>query len=83
MIEEISQMLGRIEGKLDMAISSAEEHRRDDTRRFEEILKQLGAHEKDINQAKGARGAVVWMSGLVAGLIAFIIELAMKVWGRA
>ena len=82
MNEEIGQMLGRIDGTLDRVIASAEEHRADDIRRFEEVFKQLGNHSDEINKAKGAKGAVVWMSGLVAALIAALAERAMKLWGR-
>ena len=82
MNEEIGQMLGRIDGKLDRVIASAEEHRADDIRRFEEVFKQLGQHSEDINKAKGAKGGILWMSGLVGGLIAALAEMAMKLWGR-
>lgn len=69
MSDQIMQALGRIEGKLDSEISLAKEHRADDARRFTDVYGRLDDHEKDINQAKGAKGALMWAAGAVAGIV--------------
>lgn len=66
MNEELAQMLGRIDGKLDQVIDSFKEHREDDTRRFESVHKTLNEHRDDINQAKGAKSVLMWMAGGIA-----------------
>ncbi len=68
MSDEIFQVLGRIEGKLDAEIRMAEEHREDDKRRFTEVFKKLEEHSGDIATAKGASGVIRWLIG--GGLVA-------------
>lgn len=81
-MKEILQALGRIEGKLDAEIRLAEEHRKDDVRRFGDVFKRLDEHEKDINQAKGGRAVILWLVG--GGLVSLLASLAaaVKVFAR-
>ena len=78
---DVLQLLGRIDGKLDQVIDTAKEHRDDDKRRFTEVHARIDDHEKDINQAKGAKGAILWIAGLVAGVVTFIGPMVAKALG--
>jgi hypothetical protein len=78
---KVIQLLGRIDGKLDQVIESAKEHRDDDTRRFTEIHGRLDEHAEDINKAKGAKGALLWAAGLVAGGVSIVAAYAVKALG--
>mgnify|MGYP001569823683 CR=1 FL=1 len=78
---DVLLLLGRIEGKLDQVIETAEEHRDDDKRRFTEVYEKLDEHSNDINQAKGAKGALLWVSGIVAAVVSAAAGIAAKVFG--
>ena len=78
---DVMQLLGRIDGKLDQVIESAKEHREDDKRRFADVYDRLDNHEKDINQAKGAKGALLWAAGAIAGVVAFVAPALAKKMG--
>lgn len=78
---DVLQLLGRIDGKLDQVIDSAREHRDDDKRRFTEVYVKLDDHERDINQAKGAKGALLWVAGGVAAAASVAISYAAKALG--
>lgn len=77
----VLQLLGKIDGKLDQVIEQAKEHREDDKRRFTEVYARLDDHEKDINQAKGAKGALLWAAGAIAGIVAFVAPALAKKMG--
>ena len=77
----VMRLLGQIDGKLDQVIASATEHREDDKRRFTEVHKTLDDHSEDINRAKGAKGALLWAAGLVAGIISFAAPYVAKALG--
>lgn len=78
---DVMHLLGRIDGKLDQVINSAEEHRADDKRRFAEVHGRLDEHAKDINVAKGASSVIRWLIG--GGIVSIIASVAaiMKVFG--
>lgn len=78
---EIAQLLGRLDGKLDQVISSFDRHIDDDVRRFTEIHKKLDEQAEDINKAKGAKGAVLWLVGGGAAAIASTVVMAAKALG--
>lgn len=78
---EIARLLGQIDGKLDQVISSAAEHRADDTRRFTEVYKWLGKHDEEINKAKGAKSVILWIAGVAGGLVSAAVTYAMKIKG--
>ena len=77
----VLQLLGRIDGKLDQVIDSAREHREDDVRRFTEVYKSLGDHDKEIANAKGAKGVILWIVGGGAAAISALVAAAVKVLG--
>ena len=76
--QDVLLMLGRIEGKLDQSITTAEQHRQDDIRRFTEVYEKLDSHEKDINQAKGAKGAILWVAGGLSAVVGAAAAWAAK-----
>lgn len=78
---EVLLLLGKIDGKLDQVITSAEEHRSDDKRRFTEVHERLDEHAEDINKAKGAKGALLLVASLVAGVVTFIGPMVAKALG--
>lgn len=78
---DVLQLLGRIDGKLDQVIEQAKEHRADDSRRFAAIDERIDEHERDINQAKGAKGAIVWLAGVVAALAGTAVTVVGKKLG--
>ena len=78
---EVMQLLGRIDGKLDSVIESAKEHREDDKRRFTEVHKRLDEHADAISQARGAKGAILWIVGGGAAAISALISMFIKAKG--
>lgn len=77
----ILQALGRIEGKVDEISSAAKEHREDDKRRFSEVYGKLDEHSVDINQAKGAKGALLWVAAGIATAAGAVAAVAAKALG--
>jgi hypothetical protein len=82
MSDPIMQVLGRIEGKLDAEIQMAKEHRDDDKRRFGEVYQKLGEHDRDIANAKGAKGVIVWLIGGGLVSLAGSVYALFKVSGK-
>ena len=78
---DVLQTLGRIDGKLDLLIDAAQEHREDDKRRFTEVYTKLDEHSSEINKAKGAKGALLWVAGGIAALAGTIATAAAKALG--
>ena len=78
---EVLLLLGKIDGKLDQVISAAEEHRADDNRRFKEVFNRLDLQDGEINKAKGAKGVIVWVVGLIAGGISALVMHFLKIKG--
>jgi hypothetical protein len=72
--DQINLLLGRIDGKLDSLIDTFKAHVEEDNERAKEIGKTLDAHSAVINQAKGAKGAVVYLASLVGGAIVVAAE---------
>lgn len=81
MSDDIGQMLGRIEGKLDQVGKSLDRHIDDDVRRFSDVYKVLGDHAEDINKAKGAKGALLWAAGGLATAAGFAASYVAKAMG--
>lgn len=81
MNDELHQMVGRIDGKLDALISNLEAHAAEDTRRFDAVGKLLLQHSEDINQAKGAKGVIMWAAGGLAAVAGFAASYLAKVMG--
>ena len=79
--DQILTALGRIEGKLDAEIDLAREHREDDKRRFSAIDTVVAGLAEDINKAKGARGAIIWIAGLIAAVVGGLVTMAAKKLG--
>lgn len=77
----VLQLLGRIDGKLDQVIEAAKEHREDDKRRFTEVYSTLNEHAEDINKAKGAKAALLWVAGGVAAVVGTAATFVAKALG--
>lgn len=75
---DVLQLLGRIDGKLDLVIEQAKEHRDDDKRRFAEVHGRLDEHAEEIAKAKGAKGAILWVFSLVAGGAGALVTYFLK-----
>lgn len=78
---DVLQTLGSIDGKLDQVIKAVDRHIDDDVRRFTEIHKKLDDQAEDINQAKGAKGALLWVAGGIAALVGTLATAAAKALG--
>ena len=76
-IAAIAAALGRIEGKQDALIRWTEAHEQ----RHERLDERVEQHAADINQAKGAKGALLWVSGIVAAVVSAAAGIAAKVFG--
>ena len=81
MNDQIMQVLGRIEGKLDSEIKLAEEHRDDDKRRFSDVYTKIGEHDKEIANAKGQKSVILWLAGGGAVAISALVSFLAKAKG--
>jgi hypothetical protein len=81
MADDVQHLLGRIDGKLDQVIKAVDRHIDDDVRRFGEVYGRLDEQSADINKAKGAKGAVLWLIGGGAGAIGAAAAFAVKAFG--
>lgn len=82
MSDELNRMLGQIDGKLDQVIETFKEHREDDKRRFGEVYARLDGHDKDINQAKGAKNLFIWLVTGGAAAIGGVVAMAAQAFGK-
>jgi hypothetical protein len=69
MSDEIYQTVGRIEGKVDSLTQSIREYTLSHEGRHHTIDTHMEAIKADINQAKGAKGAIIIAAGAVATII--------------
>lgn len=65
MPEELGRSLGRVEGKIDVLISSFASHAADDKVAFEIINKRLSSSETKINWIFGVGSGIMAILGLV------------------
>ena len=79
--DDLNRLLGSIDGKLDQVIETFKEHREDDKRRFTEVHTRLDEHAEDINKAKGAKGAFIWLVSGGAAAIGGLAAMAAKAFG--
>lgn len=61
--QALFQSLGRIEGAVGGVKEMLAEHIEQDTRRFDTTFKRLDALDADVNKAKGAKSAILWVAG--------------------
>ena len=76
--QELYQAVGRIEGKLDALVDVVSSHIKTYEERHQTVWKAVDCIKKDINQAKGAKGILVVLSGTVAALVATVGHFADK-----
>lgn len=79
---DINRMLGQIDGKLDATLEALNRHIDDDVRRFTDVYGKLDEQAKDINQAKGAKGVVLYLIGGGAAAIGGLVAMAARAFGK-
>ncbi len=72
---ELHRMVGQIDGKLDLLIASFDRYVQSHNDRHLIIDQQVQQVQADINQAKGAKAALLLIAGGIAGAVAFIVDL--------
>lgn len=82
MSADLHQLVGEANGKLDTLTRTLERYIEAHERRHENIDAKIEAHAKDINQAKGAKGAVLLFAGGVATVVSAAAVAAMKLFGH-
>lgn len=80
MADNTELLLGQIDGKLSALSDAVRAHVQSDHDRFEAVFAELKEHAKDINTAKGAKGALVWAAGGVAGAVSLIAGAAQYIF---
>lgn len=78
MSDNIDRMLGEISGKLDRLTDNFDKYISYHDKRHEKVDVTLAAHEADINQAKGAKNAVIIAGAAVSGLVAIAAAAAER-----
>jgi len=70
--DQIATALGQIMGKLDSLQSQFRDYTENHDERHKIIDEKIDDHAKDINQAKGAKAAVLLVASGLSALIAFV-----------
>ena len=70
--DQIATALGRIEGKLDTLHTQFRDYTDSHDDRHTKIDTKLDDHAKDINQAKGAKAAVLLVASALAATISVV-----------
>ena len=70
--DQLYQSVGRIEGKVDSLIETVKTHIALNDAAHLAIDGHIACIKQDINQAKGAKGAIMWASGGVAAAVAAV-----------
>lgn len=78
MSDDLHQSVGRIEGKLDALISASHTYQLAHDTRHAVIDQHIDDLKKDINMAKGAKGAILAMVATVSAVISAGIAGAVK-----
>ena len=68
--DELYQTVGRIEGKLDSLTETVKSHILQNDSAHSDINNHIACIKQDINQAKGAKGAIMLGAGGVAAAVA-------------
>ncbi len=76
MSDTTERMLGEISGKLDRLTDNFDKYISFHAEQHKEVDKTLKAHDADINQAKGAKAAIMVAGGAVAGLVSIAVAAA-------
>lgn len=72
--ERIAHTLGQILGKLDSLNHQFENYVVRHDERHDKIDAKLEDHAAQMNQAKGAKGAILALAGVISGTIAYIVK---------
>ena len=79
-MSDLHQLVGEANGKLDTLLTLMRDHIAQDERKFAQVDETLAAHAKDINQAKGAKNALLALAAGVAGLVSIGVAIAGTVF---
>lgn len=78
MSDDLHHMVGEIGGKVDTLTTMLRDYIEAHDKRHEKIDRQVEQAHADINQAKGAKGALAFFAGAVGAAAAFIFELLIR-----
>ena len=70
--EQLYQMLGRVEGKLDSLNDTMRSHIETYQRQHSSLHSRVDELEADVNQAKGAKSIIVVLAGVIGAVVASI-----------
>lgn len=71
-------MLGQLDGKLDSLIESFRQYQTDHNARHVVIDTKIDAAQTDINQAKGAKTALIAAAAAISGFVGIAIAAAER-----
>ena len=80
MSDNTERMLGQLDGKLDRLIENFDKYLAAHSERHKDIDVEIKAHAKDINQAKGAKNALILTAGAVSTVVAIIAAAADRIF---
>lgn len=72
--ERIAHTLGQILGKLDALNHQFDNYVARHDERHDKIDAKLETHAAQINQAQGAKGALLALAGIISAVIAYLIK---------
>ncbi len=78
MNDDLHRMVGEVGGKVDTLTTLVRDYIEAHDKRHEKIDEQVSQAHADINQAKGRRGVLVTLAGLVGGLVVALIDRLLK-----
>lgn len=76
MSDNTERFLGQIDGKLDALVKTMTDHAETDSKQFKAVFDELRSHAADINKAKGAKWAVLALSGAIASGVSIAVAVA-------
>lgn len=78
--DDLHRMVGEVNGKLDALTTMMRDYIDGHERRHERIEEELAAHARDLNQAKGARAALLAVAACIAGLVSAVAAAVEKIF---
>ncbi|TAK84357.1 MAG: hypothetical protein EPO20_14820 [Betaproteobacteria bacterium] len=82
MNDDLHRMVGEVGGKVDSLTTMMRDYIEAHDKRHEKIDDQIAQAHADLNQAKGAKAALLAMAGGLAGLVALVVAAAERLLTR-